>query len=172
MHLLLNTEQVGCYDPNLRLNPPLGTPVDQWALIEAVRTGVIDAIAVDHSPYSYEEKTVAFSEAPPGAIGLELALPLLWRSLVTTNQWTPLELWSALSTRPARCLQQTPPTIEPGKPAEMILFDPHQTWIVEPRSLKSLSANTPWLGQEVVGQVLKTWHSAAIPAESDTLPAT
>ncbi|HTL90578.1 MAG TPA: dihydroorotase, partial [Leptolyngbya sp.] len=77
LHLLLNTDAVRSYDPSLRLNPPLGNPTDQAALIQAVSDGVIDAIAVDHSPYTYEEKTVAFGEAPSGAIGLELALPLL-----------------------------------------------------------------------------------------------
>lgn len=156
-HLLLNTGHVQSYDPSLRLNPPLGTPADQGALLQAVQEGILDAIAIDHSPYTYEEKTVAFAEAPNGAIGLELALPLLWQALVATHQWSALDLWTALSLRPARCLQQVPPTIEVGQKAEMILFDPAQSWKVESRSLRSLSANTPWLGQEIQGRVTKIW---------------
>jgi len=157
MHLLLNTGHIQSYDPNLRLNPPLGTPDDQIVLRQAVQEGTLDAIAVDHSPYTYEEKTVAFAEAPRGAIGLELVLPLLWQTLVTTHQWTALDLWKTLSTRPAQCLNQIPPTVAVGQRAEMVLFDPTQRWTVEPRSLYSLSANTPWLGQEIQGRIIKIW---------------
>ncbi len=157
MHLLLNTQAIAHYDPNLRLEPPLGNPSDQVALLQAVRDGVIDAIAIDHTPYTYEEKTVAFSEAPPGAIGLELALPLLWQTLVTTQQWSALELWRSLSSSPAACLGQTMAAIAPGQPAELTLFDPNLPWTVNGQSLKSRSFNTPWLGKPLVGQVLRTW---------------
>lgn len=160
MHLLLNTESISSYDPNLRLAPPLGTGVDQQALLQGVKDGMVDAIAVDHTPYTYEEKTVAFSEAPPGAIGLQLALPLLWQSLVATGRWSALELWAALSTRPAQCLSQTPPSITSGQPAEMILFNPHQSWTADAQTLKSHSVNTPWFGQVITGQVLRLWCPA------------
>lgn len=155
MHLLLDTKAVGSYNSSLRLEPPLGNPADLAALRQAVRVGVVDAIAIDHTPYTYEEKTVAFAEAPPGAIGLELALPLLWHSLVETGEWSAMDLWRCLSTRPAECLQQTPSAIAPGLPAEVILFDPQQHWTVERQTLKSLSANTPWLGQQLTGRVLQ-----------------
>ena len=157
MHLLLNTKSIESYDPNLRLEPPLGNQIDQLALRQAVRDGVIDAIAIDHTPYTYEEKTVAFSEAPPGAIGLELALPLLWQSLVVTQQWSALELWRGLSTRPAACLGQKIDAIAPGQPAELTLFDPQIPWTVSGQDLKSRSRNTPWLGKPLVGRVLRTW---------------
>ena len=157
MHLLLNTKSIESYDPNLRLEPPLGNQIDQLALRQAVRDGVIDAIAIDHTPYTYEEKTVAFSEAPPGAIGLELALPLLWQSLVVTQQWSALELWRSLSSRPAACLGQKIDAIAPGQPAELTLFDPQIPWTVSGQDLKSRSRNTPWLGKPLVGRVLRTW---------------
>ncbi|UBF25746.1 dihydroorotase [Kovacikia minuta CCNUW1] len=157
LHLLLNSESIRTYDPNLRLDPPLGNPTDQAALLKALQEGVLDAIAIDHTPYSYEEKTVAFAEAPPGAIGLELALPLLWAALVETGTWSALDLWRSLSTQPARCLAQKPATITPQQPAELILFNPTYLWKVEGRTLKSLSTNTPWLGQEIAGRVEKIW---------------
>lgn len=157
MHLLLDTDDLRHYDPNLRLEPPLGNPSDRAALIQGVRTGVIDAIAIDHSPYTYEEKTVAFSEAPPGAIGLELALPLLWHRLVETGDWSPLSLWQRLSTIPAICQGQNLKAIAPGQPAELVLFDPQKTWKVERQTLKSQSTNTPWLGQQLTGRVIQTW---------------
>ncbi|MBE9183760.1 dihydroorotase [Microcoleus sp. LEGE 07076] len=145
------------YDPNLRLEPPLGNLDDQLALIQAVKDGVIDAIAIDHNAHTYEEKTVAFADSPPGAIGLELALPLLWHGLVETGKFSALELWRALSSGPAVCLGQTPATVALDVPAELILFDPLMTWTVEAKSLKSRSANTPWLGQQLAGKVVQTW---------------
>lgn len=157
MHLLLNTEDLGRYDPNLRLEPPLGNPVDQAALLRGVREGIIDAIAIDHTPYTYEEKTVAFAEAPPGAIGLELALPLLWHTLVETGDWSALELWQRISIKPAICLQQNPNAIAPNQPAELVLFNPQQKWKIEKHSLKSHCSNTPWLGQQLTGRVVQTW---------------
>lgn len=157
MHLLLDTDDLGNYDPNLRLEPPLGNPNDRTALLQGVRDGVIDAIAIDHSPYTYEEKTVSFAEAPPGAIGLEIALPLLWHRLVETGDWSALELWQRLSTNPAICLGQKLKAIAPGQPAELVLFDPQKTWKVERQTLKSQSTNTPWLGQQITGRVIQTW---------------
>ena len=157
MHLLLNTNAIEHYDPNLRLEPPLGNPSDQVALLQAVRDGTIDAIAIDHTPYTYEEKTVAFSEAPSGAIGLELALPLLWHTLVTTQQWSALELWSSLSTRPAACLGQKLDAIAPDQSAELVLFNPQLEWTVNSQSLKSRSLNTPWLNKSLTGRVVRTW---------------
>ena len=172
MHLLLNVGAISGnsqdsgknaltasfpYDPNLRLEPPLGNLSDQLALIQAVKDGVIDAIAIDHNPHTYEEKTVAFADSPPGAIGLELALPLLWHGLVETGKFSALELWRVLSTGPAVCLGQTPATVAPGVSAELILFDPQMSWTVDRHSLKSRSANTPWLGQQLAGKVVQTW---------------
>ncbi|MCU0569688.1 MAG: dihydroorotase [Oculatellaceae cyanobacterium Prado106] len=159
MHVLLNIKAVHSYNPSLRLNPPLGNPEDQKALLQGLQSGVLDAIAIDHSPYTYEEKTVAFSEAPPGAIGLELALPLLWQNLVATDEWTALALWRTLSTHPALCLYQNPGAIAPGLPAEITLFDPNYSWQATPDNLRSRSKNTPWLGQEIIGKVVKTWGS-------------
>ncbi len=156
MHLLFNSHDASSYDPNLRLEPPLGNKNDQIALIDGVKQGIIDAIAIDHQAYTYEEKTVAFAQAPPGVIGLELALPLLWQRFVKTGAWSALELWQALSSRPRQCLQQPPIEIYPQKPAELVLFDPEQTWIVDNKSLKTQAKNTSWYGQQITGRVIKT----------------
>ncbi|UKO99491.1 dihydroorotase [Nostoc sp. UHCC 0870] len=157
MHLLLDTKAVKSYHTSLHLDPPLGNTTDMQALRSAVRTGIVDAIAIDHTPYSYEEKVQAFAEAPPGAIGLELALPLLWQHLVETGEFTALQLWQALSTRPAECLQAKISKIAPHHQAELTLFNPQATWKVERKNLHTLSSNTPWLGQELKGRVVQTW---------------
>lgn len=159
LHLLKDNRALSSYDPNLRLDPPLGNPEDCLALIDGVKEGIIDAIAIDHAPHTYEEKTVAFAEAPPGAIGLQLALPLLWQSLVATQQISPLTLLKALSLSPLTCLQQKPISVAVGNAAELILFDPNQTWMVEAATLQSKSQNTSWLKREIKGRIVKIWDS-------------
>ena len=166
-HLIFDTQDLDGYDPSLRHAPPLGNPADRQALIAGVVEGVIDAIAIDHAPYTYEEKTVAFEAAPPGAIGLELALPMLWQTFVaegasSTNpnrrqQWSPAQLWYALSEGPAKCLGIKPAAIEVGKPAELTLFDPHMSWQATPENMKSLASNTPWANQTIQGKVMASW---------------
>lgn len=160
MHLLWNSEDLRSYNVNLRLDPPVGNPTDQAALIEGLETGVLDAIAIDHQPYTYEEKTVPFAEAPPGAIGLELALPLLWQAFVATQRWSALDLWKKLSTNPLQVLNQSAIPLAENYQAEMTLFDPHQTWQITPSALKSLSMNTPYLETSALGRVLKTWRAS------------
>lgn len=153
-----NSYSILPYDPNLNLDPPLGNSQDQVALIEGVKTGIIDAIAVDHTPYTYEEKTVAFADTPPGVIGLELVLPLLWQNFVESGEWSALELWQKLSVNPAWCLGKRLNPITPDQPAELILFDPQTSWKVESSQIHSISRNTPWLNQELRGRVIKTWY--------------
>lgn len=152
-HLLLNTEVVASYNPHLRFEPPLGTESDRLALLQGIKDNIIDAIVVDHTPLTYEEKTVAFAQAPPGAIGLELILPLLWQNLVVTGELTSIELWRSLSVNPLKCLKQEPIKLQPGEIAELILFSPQQTWQVTPSHLKSLSYNTYWLDKQLKGKV-------------------
>ena len=156
-HLLYDTTNLQNYDPNLRLLSPLGNPIDRIALIQALKSGVIDAIAVDHSGYTYEEKTVAFGETIPGAIGFEFALSELWNTLVKSGTLTALELWRSLSQRPMSCLNQTLKSIQPENLQSSILFNPNECWPVIQQTLKSRSYNTHLLNQTVQGKVIKTW---------------
>lgn len=157
LHLLHNSDDIRTYDVNLRLDPPLGNPEDQAALIRGLETGVIDAIAIDHSPYTYEEKTIPFAEAPPGAIGLELALPILWQAFVTTQRWTPMQLWTYLSPNPLRCLHVMPTPIAEGQSANLLLYNPSHPWRVEREQLKSTAHNTGYYGHPITGKVLQLW---------------
>ena len=157
MHLLHNSDAIGSYDPNLRLEPPLGNESDRASLIDGVERGIIDAIAIDHQAYTYEEKTVAFALAPPGVVGLELALPLLWQKFVASGRWSALTLWQALSSRPRQCVQLPPNAIAPERSADLVLFDPQQIWTANRHNLQSPAANTPWYEAEIVGKVIRTW---------------
>ena len=161
MHLLWNSDAVGSYDPNLRLEPPLGDESDRASLIDGVEQGIIDAIAIDHHAYTYEEKTVAFALAPPGVIGLELALPLLWQNFVASGRWSALTLWQALSRRPRECVGLPSRAIAPGQVADLVLFDPQQTWIANSQNLQSPATNTLWYEREITGKAIETWVDSA-----------
>ena len=156
-HLIYDTTDLQNYDPNLRFLSPLGNPIDRIALIQAIKSGVIDAIAIDHSGYTYEEKTVAFGETIPGAIGFQFALAELWNTLVKSETLTALELWRSLSQRPMNCLNQTLQSIQPENQQSLILFDPNECWPVTEQTLKSRSYNTHLLNQTIQGKVIKTW---------------
>ena len=157
-HLIYDTQDLETYHPSLRHDPPLGTPNDRQALVSGVESGVIDAIAIDHSPYTYEEKTVSFDTAPPGAIGLELALPVLWHRFVASGTWSPDLLWQRLSHDSLRCLGLDTTRFEVGQTAELTLFDPKKVWQVTHEQLRSLSTNTPLEYQTIQGRVTKTWN--------------
>ncbi|MDB9529094.1 dihydroorotase [Oscillatoria sp. CS-180] len=157
MHLMLSTSDTLSYDPNLRLSPPLGNPEDQAALIAGIKAGVVEAIAVDHSPYTYEEKTVAFEDAPPGAIGLALAFPTLWQRFVASGEWTATELLAPLTTHPASCLRQNAGKIAVGNPVEALLFNPQAEWTIERETVRSPAQNTPFLHQHLQGKVTQVW---------------
>ncbi len=152
LHLLLDGRSLGDYDPHLRLNPPLGNPSDRAALAAGVKAGTIDAIATDRAAYTYEEKAVAFADAPSGALGFGLVLPLLWQQFVAGGEWTALELWRSLWLGPLQCLGRVcdPPTT-------FILFDPAASWEVSPQTLGTSAKNTSWWGKTLTGRVVETF---------------
>jgi dihydroorotase len=149
-HLCYCDQDLHSYDPSLRLMPPLGSASDRQALVAAIKDGTIDAIAVDHTPYTYEEKAVPFDAAPAGAAGLEVAWAMLWQKLVVSGQLTPLELWQAMSLNSLRCLGLAPQELN----LKPILFASQAPWQVKSSHLQSLAYNLPCWQQEICGQIL------------------
>jgi dihydroorotase len=147
LHLCHCDRDLATYDPNLRLSPPLGSEGDRLALIAGIKSGVIDSIAIDHTPCAYEEKVVPFEVAPVGAIGLEFALPVLWQNLVITGLLTASELWQALSVNPAKILGLAPPKLS-------TLFDPSLEWLAKDSAIASQSRNSNYMGRSLIGKVL------------------
>ena len=147
LHLCHCDRDLATYDPNLRLSPPLGSEGDRLALIAGIKSGVIDSIAIDHTPCAYEEKVVPFEVAPVGAIGLEFALPVLWQNLVITGLLTASELWQAISVNPAKILGLAPPKLS-------TLFDPSLEWLAKDSAIASQSRNSNYMGRSLIGKVL------------------
>ncbi|MEM8611073.1 MAG: dihydroorotase [Cyanobacteria bacterium P01_H01_bin.105] len=157
LHLLFSTADLASYAPSLRLAPPLGTPEDKAALIEGLEDGTLDAIAVDHCAHTYEEKAVPFGIAPAGAVGLSLALPILWQTFVAAKRWSALQLWSYLSLNPARCLGIETAAVQSNKPANLVLFDPNCQWTVTTETLGCDVINTPYGHQTIQGRGKQIW---------------
>ncbi len=162
-HLLLCDQaiQLHAYHPALRLDPPLGSEANRQALIEGLKAGILSAIATDHQAFTFEEKSLPFGDAPPGAMGLELALPLLWQNLSTTL--SPLTLWGSLTQGPLNCLRQSLDPILPGSHPSLVIFDPQSRWTVNAETIGSQSHSTPWWGQTLAGKVLA--HLPATPPQ-------
>ncbi len=154
-HLHLSDRDIGDFDANCRMSPPFRDPSDRDRLRLGVAEGVIDAICSDHTPVDEDAKQVPFGEAEPGATGLELLLPL-------TLQWgrqaglKPVEALAAVTFRAARILGVPAGTLAPGANADVCLYDPNKPWIVQPQALVSQGKNTPFLGFELTGRVVRT----------------
>ncbi len=156
-HLVFTDEDLSGYDTNLKVNPPLRAREDREALRAAVADGSIDVVATDHAPHAVEEKEAEFDHAPPGTIGLETALAVVLTELVAPGHMTLSRAIEALSTAPARILgaAEHGGPIEPGRPANLVAFDPAAEWLVE-LPFASRSRNSAFLGRTLRGRVVHT----------------
>ena len=137
-----------------KMNPPLRTQEDRQAILEGLQDGTIDLIATDHAPHSREEKEKKITEAPSGIIGLETALPLGIRELVKKGYLTLPGLIRKMSTEPCRLYGLEGGRLMEGKPADLVVFDPEEAYLVE--HFLSKSANSPFIGEELPGVVHAT----------------
>jgi dihydroorotase len=156
-HLVFTDDDVVGYDTNRKVNPPLRTAEDRDALRAGVADGTIDVIATDHAPHAVEEKESEFDLSPPGTIGLETALAAVLTHLVAPGIVELTSAIEAMSTAPARILGATGHggTIEAGQPANLMVFDPKATWVVE-APFVSKARNSAFLGRELTGRVRHT----------------
>ncbi|WP_397543611.1 dihydroorotase [Roseovarius salis] len=155
-HLTLNALDVAEYRTFFKVKPPLRDEDDRMAVVEAVRTGLIDIISSMHTPQDEESKRLPFEEAASGAVALETLLPAAMRLYHAGNLTLP-ELFRALALNPARRLGLDGGRICPGAPADLVLFDPDKPFVMDRSTLRSKSKNTPFDGQRMQGRVIGTW---------------
>jgi dihydroorotase len=153
-HFTLTDEAVRGYDTNTKMHPPLRTMDDVVALKEALRDGVIDAIASDHAPHALFEKEVEYVFAPFGIVGLETSIGLAVTELLLPGYLTLPELIEKMSCNPRRILRLPEIRIEPGAPANLTFFAPDQEWVVDLRQFRSRSRNSPFDGRALKGKPL------------------
>jgi len=154
-HLHLCDRDIGDFDSNANLSPPLRDPADRDRLRRALAEGAIDAACSDHTPVDEDSKQVPFAEAEPGATGLELLLPLVlkWGAEMRLGL---AETLAPVTSRAAAILGSDAGRIAPGAPADLCLFDPRKPWVALPSALASQGKNTPFMGFEMTGRVART----------------
>jgi dihydroorotase len=155
-HFSLTHDRCAGYDTNAKMNPPLRESKDVDAIRQGLKDGTIDVIASDHAPHHYDAKEREFDLAPNGIIGLETALGVAIRDLVEPGILTLPELIDRMSTRAARIFNLPGGTLAVGAPADVLVLDPTERWVVRPETFRSKSRNTPYGGAELVGRAHQT----------------
>ena len=154
-HLTLTDEQVRGLDSRFKMNPPLRSADDRQALIEGLRSGVIDCVATDHAPHSVDEKEVPFERAAMGVTGLETAFAALHTELVVPGVLGLAVLVERMSAGAVPFGLQVP-SLAVGSEASLVLFDPDAEWEPGAEGWESRSANSCFAGQTMRGRVLMT----------------
>lgn len=165
-HFTLDETACETFDPEFKVHPPLRTAADVAALRAALRAGAIDAVATDHAPHTPESKDMAFDEAPPGMLGLEQAAGLTLEALGGAEA-DPLVFFSVLSRGPARVAQLRDQdvrvghsahggAISVGEDANLVIFDPNASYVVDRDTLASRARNTPYHGRTIHGRARAT----------------
>ncbi len=163
-HVHLTDHDIGFFDPNARLSPPLRSQRDRDAIREALADGTVDAICSDHTPVDDDEKLLPFGEASPGATGLELLLSLSikWAEDHLRTKEGLAAAIARITCDPARVAGLHSGTLSVGSTADVCLFDPNARWKVEASAIVSQGKHTPFLGYELQGQVRHTIVSGRV----------
>lgn len=156
-HFALIDEDVGEYDTNFKMNPPLRSRSDREALIAGLADGSVDCIATDHAPHAFNEKNQEFDRAPFGITGLETALGLAISILHVRNKVGLPRIVELLSAAPARVMSlEGRGTLARGAHADVTVFDPAKKWTYHAAHSRSKSKNSPFDGWQLQGKVVAT----------------
>jgi len=156
-HFTLIDENVGEYDTNFKMNPPLRSATDREALLVALADGTVDAIATDHAPHAAHEKQVEFERAAFGITGLETALALAITKLHREHKIPLTRIVELFTAGPARVFDlRGRGSLQRGNFADATIFDPKKRWTFEAAKSRSMSHNTPFDGWQFTGKVVAT----------------
>lgn len=156
-HFTLIDEDVGLYDTNFKMNPPLRAPSDREAILVALADGTVDAIATDHAPHALHEKQVEFERAAFGITGLETALALAITKLHRESKIPLTRIVELFTAGPARVFDlRGRGSLAKGNHADVTIFDPKKHWTFEASKSRSLSRNTPFDSWRLTGKVAAT----------------
>jgi len=154
-YFALNELAVSEYRTFSKLSPPLRSESDRQAVVAAIKSGVIDAIASDHAPQDQDSKRLPFAQAEFGGVGLETLLAVTLE-LHHNRHLTLLKAIALLSWAPARLLGLPAGQLQVGAAADLLIFDPDRAWRVDPEQFRSKSKNSPFDGRPLQGRVLRT----------------
>jgi len=154
-YLVLIDENVGNYNTDFKINPPLRSFMDREAVRYGLADGTIDIVATDHAPHSILEKMMEFDKAAFGVIGLETCLGVMLK-LVNEGFFSLFQVIDCLTNIPAQLLGLPGGVLKEGGVADIVVIDPQRSWLVDPAAFKSLSHNTPFVGWELPGRAVLT----------------
>jgi dihydroorotase len=167
-HFTLLDENVGEYDTNFKMNPPLRSASDREAILVALADGTVDAIATDHAPHALHEKQVEFERAAFGITGLETALALAITNLHREHKIPLTRIVELFTAGPARVFDlRGRGSLARGNFADVTIFDPRKRWTFEAAKSLSLSRNTPFHGWQFTGKVVATIVSGKFVYRAD-----
>ena len=155
-NLSLNENDIGDFKTFLKVSPPLRLEEDRLALVQGIKSDLIDVIVSDHTPEDEEGKRLPFAQAATGAIGIETLFPLALE--MYHNESLPLEkIIQTLTINPAKILKINKGTLKKGSDADICIFDLNAPWVIKADLLKSKSKNTAVEDRKVQGRVLMTF---------------
>lgn len=167
-HFTLIDENVGEYDTNFKMNPPLRSATDREAILVALADGTVDAIATDHAPHAAHEKQVEFERASFGITGLETALALAITKLHREHKIPLPRIVDLFTAGPSRIFDlRGRGSLVRGSFADVTIFDPKKHWTFDAAKSRSLSRNTPFDGWQLTGKVVATIVAGKIVYRGD-----
>lgn len=155
-YFTLTEEEVLRQGAMARVNPPLRTQADVDGIRAGLADGTIDAIATDHAPHTAQEKARPLPDAPSGMVGLETSLALALTGLYHSGVLSLNRVLALMTSSPAALLGLGKGTLARGADADLVLFDPDETWIIDREQFVSKGRNTPFHGRSVRGKVKYT----------------
>ena len=154
-HLLFTENNIGAFDTEYKVIPPLRTTADRDGLLEGLISGCISVICSDHQPHGADSKLAPFSEAAVGISGMDTLLSMTYGLVL--SQSLPLETAiAALTTNPAQIIGLDAGQLSEGSRADLCIFDPGIRWTLSKQTMKSKGKNSPMMGKELVGKVVNT----------------
>tara|TARA_A100000164_G_C21925401_1_gene782792 strand:- start:627 stop:1922 length:1296 start_codon:yes stop_codon:yes gene_type:complete len=152
-HLYFIDEDINSFDTNLKVAPPVRSKKDRKALIEGIKSGLIDCIATDHAPHTIEDKETTFNEAAFGMIGLESCFGVINKVLVKENGMSLKSLIEKITVNPRKVMNLETNLFSIGNNAQITVFNPNEKWKFEYSHILSKSSNSPFVGKDLIGKV-------------------
>lgn len=155
-HFVLTDAELGTYDSNYKMKPPLRSQADVDAVIEGLVSGAIDAIATDHAPHAGSDKMQEFESCPFGILGLETAVGLTFECLVHTGHIAMMRMIELFTSGPARILKLDRGTLASAAAGDVTILDPALAWTYDVNKSQSKSRNSPFHGRSFRGAAVAT----------------
>lgn len=136
-YLYLSDQDFARLGTTMKMFPPVRTPADRQALVEAASKGVIRVIATDHAPHTDEEKALPFDQAPSGSPGVQtLYVSCLELARNLGDVWLAPR-WVCEGPADLAGLRESKGAIAPGFDADLVVVDPHRKTVVRPTAMRS-----------------------------------